>query len=55
MRGKPNEVFKQTFKKGIVVEKIDVMADVKKSKKIEIINQGKMSDGDEFVTVKIYV
>jgi hypothetical protein len=52
---KRKEVLKYKYKANVTVDKKDVAVDVKKSKEIHILEQGRMSDGTEFVTVKIFV
>lgn len=48
-------IFQQTYKKGVLVDKLDVIADAKKSSSIELLKDGKHVDGTEFVVVKINV
>ena len=48
-------IFEQTYKKGLVVDKKDVIADATKSSSIELLKEGKHEDGTDFIVVKINV
>ena len=49
-------IFKRSFKPGALsADKNAVVADVRKSHRIDILEDGNMSDGSAFVTVKIFV
>lgn len=48
-------VLKYKYKANVVVDKQDVIVDAKKAKEIHLVEQGKLSDGTEYVTVKIFV
>ena len=53
---KPKEAYKETFKKGVFVgnnEILKILKDNKDGMSIELNNRGTMTDGSEFMTVKI--
>ncbi len=52
---KIKEMYKEKYRKGVLADKDAVLTDLKRSSSIELLEAGKMSDGSEFITVKIFV
>jgi len=55
---KPKEIHKETFRKGEGCDVEDVIGLLDGSKgtpRTEIVNRGKMDNGEEFCTVKIFI
>lgn len=52
---KAKEIYKEKYKKNVICKKEDVERNLKISHEIHLLETGKMDDGQEFLTVKIFV
>lgn len=52
---KAKVILKETYRKGVLIGKADIIINARNSTEIHVKEKGKMSDGKEFITVTIFV